>query len=214
MIRRKKLKRRLRFAAVLLFLSLCAVALFCDTYIRPLVVSAAEDAAVKQVNIAVNRAISEILSDNNEKYSGITATVYGDNNSVKSVKTDAVKLNLLKSDIEACIANTASKSSGGKVEISLGTLIGNDWTLGRGPNLSFKFDTENTSVGEFYDSFTAAGINQTKYSLRLKVTTDIVLLIPWHTERVSVKTDVVIADQIIVGQTPNSYTSVNVDKER
>lgn len=211
MRKRARRNRRIRIAALLFFVLFCAFAFLCDTYIRPIVSAAAADSACSKVNIAVNRAVCEILEEGSEKYKGITKTVYDDNNNVRTVETEATKLNLLKSEIEAHIAEKTSKTAGGEVKISLGTLIGNDWLNGRGIKIAFEFDTENMSVGEFHNSLTSAGINQTKYSLTLRITTDVTLMIPWHSEHVSVITDVVIAEQVIVGEIPDSYTNIYID---
>lgn len=206
-MKRRKIKLKLPFV-LFLILSICFV-FVCDKYIKPLTVATAKDSACAQVNTAVNSSVARIMQDD---YGSITEVIYDNDNNVKAVNTDAVKLNLLKSTLETAFSKQTHEIKGGEVLISAGTLTGNEYLLGRGPKLKFKYDIENFTVGSYTDKFESVGINQTKYSVILNITTDIILLIPYSVEKTQVNCEIVIAQTVIVGQIPDSYTNVNISK--
>lgn len=205
----RRRNRNLKLPIILLLILSICFAFVCDKYIKPLTVAAAKDSACSQVNIAVNSAVAQIMKDD---YTSITEVIYDNDNNVKAVNTNTAKLNLLKSKLETALSKETHEITGGEVKLSVGTLTGNEYLLGRGPKLKFKYDIENFTVGSYADKFESAGINQTKYSVILNITTDIILLIPYGVEKAQVNCEIVIAQTVIVGQIPDSYTNVNISK--
>ena len=62
---------------------------------------------------------------------------------------------------------------------------------------------------ELVSQFSHAGINQTLHRIYLDVTTDINITTPFKTIGSSYKTKVLLAESIIVGRVPDSYTTSN-----
>ena len=80
--------------------------------------------------------------------------------------------------------------------------------MGRGPRVGVDILVLTSSRVEFQNSIVTAGINQTKHQITLDVSVDIDVLIPWGTESTQVRSEVLIADTIVVGQVPDTYLSV------
>ena len=59
----------------------------------------------------------------------------------------------------------------------------------------------------------SAGINQTKQQLSLYVIVDIDVLIPWGTESAQVRSELLIADTVVVGQVPETYLNLEAAKD-
>ena len=211
-MRKRRKCKNMRVVLFLLLAFLTIIAFACEKYVMPTLEITAADAAAAKVNIAIAKAVNEIMDNGKDKFSGITNVVYDKNNSVKAIETDSIKLNALKSELESELGEKTHELTKGKVEISFGTLLGYEYTIGTGPKIPLEFDIENLTLGEYSDKFESAGINQTKYSVMLTVSTDIIVLIPWKPQTKTVKTDIVIAQTVIVGNAPNSYTNVNVTK--
>ena len=57
-------------------------------------------------------------------------------------------------------------------------------------------------------SFETAGINQTKHSLILEITAEVKVLAPFVSETEKYKNNIVIAETIIVSDTPSSYYNI------
>ena len=62
------------------------------------------------------------------------------------------------------------------------------------------------------DSFLSAGVNQTLHSIYLHVETDIRIIVPFSNQTVKAKTDLLLAEGIIVGYTPDTYLSLTPTK--
>ena len=61
------------------------------------------------------------------------------------------------------------------------------------------------SDASFHSSFTEAGINQTLQQLTMEVLVDVSVLVLGKTESFQVKSQVVVAETIIVGQVPDTF---------
>ena len=94
------------------------------------------------------------------------------------------------------------------VEIPIGNLTGVSLLMGRGPKVPVQIIVLTPSKVEFSNSIITAGINQTKHQVNLEVIVDIDVLIPWDTASTQVKTEVLIADTVIVGKVPDTYMNV------
>ena len=66
-------------------------------------------------------------------------------------------------------------------------------------------------TAHFENVFDHAGINQTKHQLMLQVTTGITVLLPWYNTDCELVSQVLIAETIIVGNVPDSYTQITLD---
>ena len=205
--KRRIFKIRIFFCIVLILIALCSLCF--NQYIIPLLKVCVADSASSQLNITINQAINEIVSENQQTFSGIVSVVYDNNNCVKAVESDAVKLNNIKSIINATLTEKTRAIDKNEVPISVVTLTNNEFLLGRGFKLPFKYDIENLTIGEFQEQFTSVGINQTKYTVSLKITTKINILIPFNMQHTTLSNDVIIASTVIIGEIPQTYINVN-----
>ena len=61
---------------------------------------------------------------------------------------------------------------------------------------------------QLISEFSEAGINQTLHRILLEVSVDVSAIIPGYTTSVDVTTNFVVAETVIVGSIPDSYTHV------
>ena len=187
------------FLALLLLLAFLA-----DLKIRPLVKSAACERAKIEINQIINDTVSDLIKAEEITYNNIITVVFDDSNNVKTIESDVLKLNRFKADVEAAIIQNVKDYDNGNVEIRLGTLLGSDYFAGRGPQLRFQFDLATTVESTFRDQFIDAG-------MMLQVTTGITVLLPWYNTDCELVSQVLIAETIIVGNVPDSYTQITLD---
>ena len=95
-----------------------------------------------------------------------------------------------------------------KVSIPIGTIIGHEYTLGRGPRITFDLQYSYTVNTELSSTFYEAGINNTLHSIELNVTNQIYIIIPWGHSSAKVSTKYIVAETVIVGKVPDAYTGV------
>ncbi|MBR2044270.1 MAG: sporulation protein YunB, partial [Clostridia bacterium] len=94
------------------------------------------------------------------------------------------------------------------LSIPIGTIIGNEYTLGRGPEIKFKMQITTTVIADFESKFYSAGINQVLHQIHIKVKANGHTVIPWYRSAFNVNTSVIAAETVIVGLTPEAYTNV------
>ena len=66
---------------------------------------------------------------------------------------------------------------------------------------------------EFHTDFRTAGINQTRHRVTLLLTAQVQLVIPTGAKTVEASTQVAMAESIIVGEVPDTFTDVGNDMD-
>lgn len=186
---------------ILIFLA-CALAFLKDLSTQ-IAVSDASDIVISQVNTS----IAEIMKD--EDYTGdyfvnFEKTDAGD---ISAISSNMARINALSAKILDTVINVTENQTI-TVEIPIGNLTGVSLLMGRGPKVPVQIIVLTSSKVEFNNSIITAGINQTKHQVNLEVIVDIDVLIPWDTASTQVKTEVLIADTVIVGKVPDTYMNV------
>ena len=120
-----------------------------------------------------------------------------------------VKFNRLQIDVGENVLKKVGSITGTELEIPVGSLTGVALLAGRGPNISVRVLAVGSPTTEFENFFTDAGINQTKHQILLNVQVEVQILMPGYTTSTVVKTSLSVAETIIVGSVPDSYTYFN-----
>lgn len=156
----------------------------------------------------VDSTVSDIFAEENISYSDLVSLSRDEAGQVTSLEVNAAKMNYIKSQIAVRVNDEISKKERYTLAIPLGTIIGNEYTLGRGPNIKFKMQITTTVIADFESKFYAAGINQVLHQIHIKVRANGQTVIPWYRSTFSVETSVIAAQTVIVGITPDAYTEV------
>lgn len=197
--------RRAGAAAVLLglfglLLFLSAAGLFLKDLSAQIAVSDASDLVTAQVNAV----IASIMREGDFDGDYFVSFEKNDRGEVTAISSNMARVNALSAEIlDRVIGATENRTL--NVEIPLGNLTGVSLLMGRGPKVPVKIIALTSSHVGFSNSIVTAGINQTKHQIKLEVTVDIDILIPWALENARVSTEVLIADTIVVGQVPGTY---------
>ena len=210
---RKKAKNKAKaFIFIIFLIILIIIFKKVDSHIRPVITSTAKHRAQTLVNKIINDSVAQYLEKNKVEYEDIMKVVYDNNMNVKAVESNIVKLNKFKAQVNSAIIKAVSDYDRGNIKIRLGTLLGNEYLLGRGPYLKFKFNMVNTVTSTFKSEFESAGLNQTRHMIIMDVESNIKILIPWYNVSTKVNTQVLIAETIIVGNVPDSFAQIDFDK--
>ena len=94
------------------------------------------------------------------------------------------------------------------------TLTGSPLLAGRGPKLYVKMETLGTASAKFNDRFIAAGINQTKHQILLEVDVSVSILLPGITTYTKVSNEISVAETVIVGGVPQTYTYFSTTEDK
>lgn len=193
----------LLFVGGLLLLFFAAAALFLRYISTDIAVSDASDV----LTMKINATIADIMEAGEYAPDYFVTMEKNDRGEVTAVSANMAHINALSAEILARVANSAENDIL-TVEIPCGNLSGVSLLMGRGPKVAVKLIMLTSSGVEFSNSIVTAGINQTKHQISLDVIIDADVLVPWGKKSTQVRTQVLIADTIVVGQVPDTYLNL------
>jgi len=207
----RNLKLRTKLKIFLLILIASAIAL--DMRLRPIIKTIMEDKAKSVAITAIDSAVSKELGNQNFKYSDIVHIERGEEGKLLGITTNIQKINCLKSNISNAISEELRKTEMRKVKIPLGAILGTELFSGAGPIINVKiFLTGNVST-DFGSELSEAGINQTKHLISLNTDVNVAAIMPGYPVETNVKTNLTIAETVIVGEVPRVYAATEQTKK-
>lgn len=154
---------------------------------------------------AVNDAVSQTLRWNNVDYNKLVTVTRGEDNRVLSLEADAQSVNLLARQTVTLSMANLSEACGEGVKVPIGVFTGIEFLAGFGPRVTFQIIPIGSVSCDFRSSFDTAGLNQTLHSIYMDVTAAVSVVMPSKTEEISVVTQVLICESVIVGEIPDAY---------
>ncbi|MGN0171164.1 MAG: sporulation protein YunB [Acutalibacteraceae bacterium] len=214
-MRRFRRRRRLSFkgkALAVLALLLSTVVLL-DCRLRPVMLAnacaRAKGIAVQAVNAAVLKTLEELPND----YESFVQVDYGENGEIRSLQAHAAAVNRVKAAVNTAVSEAVAHSELQSFSIPLGTLSGVALLSGKGPPIACHTSVLNTPVVTLESDLTSAGINQTLHRIDISVTVMLTVTLPMQTDTVSLETGFLLAQTVLVGDVPDSYTDVISDPQ-
>lgn len=163
------------------------------------------DAASNVINEAVNQQIAE----GNIRYDDLVTLQQDSAGNITALTTNMQAMNLLKSQLLLLLDEKIHELDDDEIGIPTGNLTGVQLLSGRGPQIPVKIVSVANSDAKFDGTFSDAGINQTHHRIMLTVALDLVILLPSGTVNEHVETDVCVAETVLLGRVPESYTYFN-----
>lgn len=194
----------LRFFAITLLL-LCFVLWFFRYKYSDAIIDLAKTKVVNATSDLINDAIDKQIESGNIRYDRIVYFEKDLDGRITALKTNMSEVNRLKTDILNLINDEILAIDSSELGIPLGSLVLPEIFSGRGPGIPVQVLAIRNSDASFASYFTEAGINQTLQQLTMNVTVDVSFLVLGSTRSLSVNSQVVVAETIIVGQVPNTY---------
>ena len=213
LVSKKQRKKRRSLGWKLLFLGIACflAAMQIDARLRPLMTTAFTYQAQLHATRAINDAILEVIGEEDLRYESIIHTKTDAAGRVTFLETDMVTMNRLKSEISNAVASRLGRATQEEISLPIGTLLGGNLLSGRGPELGFRLIPAGYVSTDFYNEFKAAGINQTLHQVVITVQVPVNAMLPLYSVTSEVSTSVCVAESIIVGEVPQSFTDINGD---
>lgn len=139
------------------------------------------------------------------KYEDLCNITKDNNGNITMVSANVIPINEIISDIPILIQKELNKTENCKFEISLGSFTTSRLISGRGPKIEVKMSTIGNLDTDLRSEFTSAGINQTLHKIYLQVECNVVILTPFETIEEKITNQVLLAEAVIVGTTPDTY---------
>ena len=121
------------------------------------------------------------------------------------ISANVIPINEIISDIPIRIQEELEKEENCKFKINIGSFTGSRIVSGRGPQIEIKMSTIGNLDTDLRSEFTEAGINQTLHKIYLQVKCNVIILTPFNTIEEKIENQVLLAEAVVVGITPNTY---------
>lgn len=139
------------------------------------------------------------------KYEDLCTVTKDASGNITMISANVIPVNEIISDIAIKIQEELNKTENSKFTIKMGSFIGSRLFSGRGPNIEIKMSTIGNLDTDLKSEFSSAGINQTLHKIYLQVECEVAILTPFHIVEDKIKNQVLLAEAVIVGTTPNTY---------
>ena len=205
---RRHLDRRMlfRLLALVVTVSLLALTLMATARMRPLLESLATTRVSNTVNRIISEAVNEAIQNGDISYERLISLEKDNEGKITAVHSNMAAFNRLQSQILDIILAKIDQVSARELSIPIGTLTGSALLAGRGPRIRVRMESVGSSTARFNNQFESAGINQTKHQIILEVEVSVAILLPGFTTATKVSTAVTVAETVIVGAVPDTYT--------
>ena len=195
---------------VLLLVLLGAVAAI-DHQLRPMVQSFATYQIKSFATEVIDAAILDYLGKEGVTYDTFSTVTRDDSSQVTGISLNTVNVNLFKAGITDRINSEMSQIGLQTIKIPVGSLLGTQILQGVGPDITLRVQPSSYAACSVDSQFDAAGINQTRHRVVLKVSVMLSAIIPGYVTQTELNVGYTLAEAIIVGATPDQFTHVTGD---
>ena len=190
---------------------LLAAVLTAMAQLRPIMDSMATARVSNVIHKAVAEAVSETIATGRYDYTDLIRLEKDDGGKITALTSNMIQFNQLQIDVSENVMKKVGSVSSSELSIPVGSLTGVALLAGRGPDVHIKVLSVGSPTAEFENRFTDAGINQTKHQILLNVDVNVQMLMPGYTRTITVSSTLSVAETVIVGSVPETYTYFHSD---
>ena len=210
MVRKKKHKK----AKALFFFVLCVTllsvpAVMLERRLSRIVAEIASQSVKAKASVVISKAIYDELEKSAVTYDDLVSFEKDSEGRISALKTNIIEVNKLKSSLSLKILESLRNTGEMSVTIPIGTVLNSELLSGRGPDIKVKVMPIGTVAADIDNVITSAGINQTRHQVMLYVSVQIAVITAVRNTSANVSTNVCIAETVIVGGVPESYTNID-----
>lgn len=210
------LKLRRRMAAALLLGSVLLIAggiLLAERNLTRVVLSLAQAQARALAVQVLNESAAALLASGEVTYDSLMHVRADEAGQVRLIQANTPEMNRLASQVSLLAQGRLQAARDQAVRVPLGSALGLTIFAGAGPKIEVQVLPVGSVHAEFHTDFQTAGINQTRHRVSLQLTAQVQLVIPTGAQTVEATTQVAMAESIIVGEVPETFTDVGEDMD-
>ncbi|MCH5324515.1 MAG: sporulation protein YunB [Eubacterium sp.] len=180
------------------------------TFILPNVVQVCEYNTRALITGMIDKAVTEQLDKlaDAADYGSLINVTYNDDGRVTSIQSKTAVINLIRTAILDDVNERLMRGDVISTQLSVGTLSGISAFYGSGGYVEMTVEPTGYADAVFISEFSDAGINQTLHRIIMRTTVSATAFIPLYSVQTEVSGDFLIAETVIVGDIPESYTHI------
>ena len=185
-----------------------AAFIFCTVYFRSNIVPTVMGSAVAEVRAmcteTINSAVTAVVGGGVE-YDDLFSVVRDDAGNIEMVQANSPEINMVAREIAGLAQANLDALDLKEISIPIGTFTGLALLTGLGPDVTISVMPIGSALCDFVSYFIAAGINQTLHKIYIDVHAEINIITPLDEPTITVKAEVLVAENLIVGEVPEFY---------
>lgn len=203
----RRLKPGIFRIAVALTLFVAAF-IFCTVYFRNNIVPTVMGSAIAEVRAmctnSVNLAVTAVVGGGLE-YDDLFSVVKNEDGDIEMVQANSPEINMIAREIANLAQANLDELGLKEISIPIGTFTGLALLMGLGPDVTISVMPIGSALCDFVSYFTSAGINQTLHKIYIDVHATINIVTPIDEPTITVKAEVLVAENLIIGNVPQFY---------
>lgn len=165
-------------------------------------------AARNAASAATTAGVENSLDTDKVRYADLIKFGRDQSGNIVSVTTDAYYLNKIGNNIGDEIDKHINQMKSYIIKIPFSVLFSEQLINGRGPKMPLVFVMTGITTTDFENEFTEAGVNQTHHRIMMSITVNTYVIHSGNVTVVPYKTNVCIAESIVVGITPQTFAEI------
>ncbi len=198
--RKFPLKKRVIFIPLLIL----AGFFYAEHRLRPALHEISRARAVQIATQSINKAVREQVVAH-IRYEDLITVRVDNRGRVVLMQPNTGDINRLAAEATIAVQNELEKVGRTRIHIPLGQLLGSQVMAGRGPDIPIEIIPAGAVESRVFDRFEQAGINQTRHKIYLEIKTRVRIVIPLTFANAEVRTEVPLAEAVIMGEVPQVY---------
>ena len=175
-----------------------------DARLRPVL----RELALAKAKVLATAAVNEAVANGEAreiKYQDLVAIKVDRDGRPVLLQPNTGELNRLAARITLDVQKALVGLKRAKIRLPVGQVLGPQVLGTWGPEVNANFLPVGTVEGHIVDSFSAAGINQTRHRIVVRIEAEVRVVVPLVTASTRIRTDVPLAEALIVGEVPGMY---------
>lgn len=208
----KRRKRRVKWKRVFWLFLFVGIVVACIIYYQTRVVTVVVDFTYAEVESKVTASVNKavLLNLDTVNYDDLVKVEKNADGDIALMSANSLKINRINREIAVSSQALIENSCDSGVDVPLGALSGIVYFSGFGPKITLDILSAESVVCSFYSEFDSMGINQTRHAVYIRVNSSVKIVMPGKTKNITVKTDVLICEAVIVGKIPEIYLNGSI----
>ena len=202
----KKKKKWVKPLVILLIIFALIFSYF-HFYVNPQIVST-NIASIKAYTVGIlNTATSKTIVCND--YDNLITIEKDSDGNVTLLQVNSLYVNKLNNDIMTSVQNALNESAFIDYKLPLGSFLGIPILSGIGPKVPLNIVPIGNVNTRYRSQIAGLSINQSYHKIYLTMSVDVCIVLPFYTQNVTISSQILIGENIIVGKIPNTYLNTD-----
>ncbi len=166
------------------------------------------EVALSKTSNCITAAIDGAVAEQALEYGDLVTLERGENGDILALTSNMARANLLRAELLEAALTALEDLESEDIQIPWGVISGWDILSVLGSGVTVRVVYTGTASAEFENTFTEAGINQTRHQIFFALEADVLILLPGRQVHSTVTTQVCVAETVLVGEVPDTFLSL------